>query len=62
MVMKSVLYNVLTLSLRASGAVHFTGSFVASDFDKISLVRPKSEILAIFPSDISTLCAARSLR
>ena len=52
----------LTLSLRASGAVHFTGSFVTSDFDNISLIRPKSEILAILSSDISTICAARSLR
>ena len=55
--------SLRTLFLRASGAVHLTGSFVTSDIDKTSLVRPKSEILAILlSSDKSTLCAARSLR
>ena len=51
----------LTFSLRASGAVHFTGSFIPSDFCSTSLVRPKSETLATFSSEISTFRAAKSL-
>ena len=56
------LYKSLTFSLRASGEVHFTGSFIPSDFCSTSLVRPKSDTFAMLSSDISTFRAARSLR
>ena len=53
--------RVLTFSLRASGAVHFTGSFIPSDFWRTSRVNPKSDTLAVLSSAISTFLAAKSL-
>lgn len=49
-----------TFSLRASGAVHLTGSLPVSWVLEASLVRPKSLTLATLSSDTSTLRAARS--
>ena len=53
--------GTLTFSLRASGEVHFTGSFIPSDFWRTSRVNPKSDTLAVLSSAISTFLAAKSL-
>ena len=57
-----VMQRLLTFSLRASGAVHLTGSFVPSDFENTSRARPKSDTFATLSSDISTFRAAKSLQ
>lgn len=51
----------LTLCFRASGAVHFTGSKVASAPLGLTRAKPKSLTLATFSSEMRMLRAARSL-
>lgn len=51
----------LTSFLRASGAVHLTGSLTLSDTLESTFVRPKSLTLATLSSEIKMFRAARSL-